>query len=118
VKHRADAVNGRFADGSHQNDLRNLAVLCEKCHDDLHAGLFEVGPVQQTSDGEARSFTTTTTKTKTAAEKDEKRPMIEKYLREHPNIPLKRIVHAIQINENMVVSEAMVRAVRKQVENA
>ena len=117
VKHRAEAVNGRFADGSHQNDLRNLAVLCEKCHDDLHAGLFEVGPVQQTSDGETRSFTTTTT-TKTKAAKDEKRPVIEKYLREHPNIPLKRIIHAIQINENMVVSEAMVRAVRKQVENA
>jgi hypothetical protein len=58
----------------------------------------------------------TTKVTKTT--KDEKRPVIEKYLREHPNIPLKRIVHAIQINENMVVSEAMVRAVRKQVENA
>ena len=54
----------------------------------------------------------------TKAAKDEKRPVIEKYLREHPNIPLKRIIHAIQINENMVVSEAMVRAVRKQVENA
>jgi DNA mismatch repair protein MutS len=117
VKHRADAVAGRFEDGSHQNNLRNLAVLCEKCHDDLHAGLFEIGPVQQTSDGEARSFTTVTTKV-TKTTKDEKRPVIEKYLREHPNIPLKRIVHAIQINENMVVSEAMVRAVRKQVENA
>ena len=119
VKHRADANEaGRFKDGTHQNDIRNLAVLCEKCHDDLHAGLFEIGPVQQTSDGETRSFTTTTTtKTKTKAT-DEKRPIIEKYLREHPNIPLKRIVHAIQINENMVVSEAMVRAVRKQVENA
>ena len=79
--------------------------------------MFEIGPVQQTSDGEARSFTTVTTKV-TKTTKDEKRPVIEKYLREHPNIPLKRIVHAIQINENMVVSEAMVRAVRKQVENA
>lgn len=116
VKHRAEAVGGRFKDGSHQNDLRNLAVLCEKCHDDLHAGLFEIGPIQQTSDGETRSFTSNTTKTKVTV--DEKRPIIERYLREHPNIPLKRIVHAIQINENLVVSEAMVRAVRKNVENA
>ena len=74
-------------------------------------------PQTPTSGYATSSFSTTTTKTKTKAT-DEKRPIIEKYLREHPNIPLKRIVHAIQINENLVVSEAMVRAVRKQVENA
>jgi hypothetical protein len=116
VQHRATSdAKGRFADGTHQNDLRNLAVLCEKCHDDLHAGLFEIGPVQQTSDGEARSFTTT--RSSKVAIKDEKRPVIERYLREHPNIPLKRIIHAIQINENMIVSEAMVRAVRKHLQD-
>ena len=115
VQHRAEAISGRFKDGSHQNDMRNLAVLCEKCHDDLHAGVFEMGPVQQTSEGEARSFTSISTSVKT---QDEKRPIIERYLREHPNIPLKRIVHAIQINENIAVSEAMVRSVRKRVENA
>ena len=116
VQHRATSdAKGHFADGTHQNDLRNLAVLCEKCHDDLHAGLFEIGPVQQTSDGEARSFTTTMSSKVTI--KDEKRPVIERYLREHPNIPLKRIIHAIQINENMVVSEAMVRGVRKHLQN-
>ncbi len=48
---RATATGGRLPDGSHMNNMRNLTVLCEICHDKVHAGVIEVGPTRQTSDG-------------------------------------------------------------------
>jgi len=36
------------------NSLRNLAVLCESCHDRHHAGELEVGPLVMTTDGPER----------------------------------------------------------------
>jgi hypothetical protein len=38
------------------NDLRNLVVLCRKCHDDYHAGTVEVLEVEQTSEGPMRKM--------------------------------------------------------------
>ena len=43
----------REAGGS--NDLRNLVVLCERCHDKHHAGELEVSELRQTSEGLERS---------------------------------------------------------------
>jgi DNA mismatch repair protein MutS len=37
------------------NSLRNLVVLCERCHDKHHAGALEVGELRQTSEGLERS---------------------------------------------------------------
>jgi hypothetical protein len=45
------------------NDLRNLVVLCEKCHDKHHAGHLEVGELRQTSEGLERSTTIVTAQT-------------------------------------------------------
>jgi len=42
IQERRTATKGRLADGSNMNDLRNLVVLCSKCHDDYHAGTVEV----------------------------------------------------------------------------
>jgi DNA mismatch repair protein MutS len=39
------------------NELRNLVVLCERCHDKHHAGQLEVGELRQTSEGLERSTT-------------------------------------------------------------
>jgi len=51
VEARATAVGGRLADGSDMNSMRNLTVLCQICHDKVHAGTLEVGPTRQTSEG-------------------------------------------------------------------
>ena len=51
IQQRKDAVGGRLADGTHMNSMKNLTVLCEVCHDKVHGGELEVGPVQQTSEG-------------------------------------------------------------------
>lgn len=55
VQHRAVAdSSGLLPDGTHMNKASNLMVICQTCHDQLHRGEFEVGPVQQTSDGVER----------------------------------------------------------------
>jgi DNA mismatch repair protein MutS len=55
VQHRATATAAGFLpDGTHMNKESNLMVICQTCHDQLHRGEFEVGPVRQTSDGVER----------------------------------------------------------------
>lgn len=55
IQERSTAIGGVLSDGTHMNNIRNLAVLCEACHDKVHAGAMEVGSVVQTSEGEVRS---------------------------------------------------------------
>jgi len=51
IEARATATEGRLADGSDMNHMRNLTVLCGSCHDKVHANKIEVGPTKQTSEG-------------------------------------------------------------------
>jgi DNA mismatch repair protein MutS len=58
IEERAHAtINKRNKDGTALNHVRNLAVLCQKCHDKHHAGLLHVGPVEDTSQGPKRQIT-------------------------------------------------------------
>lgn len=45
-------IEHRAAGGG--NQLRNLVVLCERCHDKAHSGELEVGGVRMTSEGQER----------------------------------------------------------------
>jgi hypothetical protein len=57
IRPRAEAgATGQFADGARMNALRNLIVVCQRCHDRHHAGELEIGPVRQTSDGPVREL--------------------------------------------------------------
>ena len=49
-------------DNSKMNSQANLAVLCDECHDKVHAGTLDVGPMIQTSDGMERSVVSSATK--------------------------------------------------------
>ena len=61
VAHRATATaSGHLPDGTPMNKESNLMVICQTCHDQLHRGEFEVGPVRQTSDGVERVITAAT----------------------------------------------------------
>ena len=56
--------HGLLQDGSSVHAAANLVVLCETCHDKIHAGTLEVGPHIQTSDGlESETVITATTST-------------------------------------------------------
>lgn len=57
IEERANATqNKRNKDGTALNHVRNLAVLCQICHDKHHAGLLHVGPVEDTSIGPKRKI--------------------------------------------------------------
>jgi DNA mismatch repair protein MutS len=56
LQERAAAKNGRNEDGTALNHLRNLATLCQTCHDKHHAGVLHIGPVEDTSEGPKRQI--------------------------------------------------------------
>jgi DNA mismatch repair ATPase MutS len=56
LEQRKDAEQGRNKDGQALNHIRNLATLCQGCHDKHHAEQIHVGPVEDTSDGPVRSI--------------------------------------------------------------
>jgi DNA mismatch repair protein MutS len=51
---RENAINKRNQDGTALHGVKNLAVLCEECHDKHHSGSLSVGPVEDTSEGPRR----------------------------------------------------------------
>jgi DNA mismatch repair protein MutS len=57
IRPRAEArsTGSRFADGAARDDMRNLVVVCQGCHDAHHAGKITIGPLQQTSAGPVRA---------------------------------------------------------------
>jgi DNA mismatch repair protein MutS len=58
IRGRAEAGGAKhFADGEGRDDARNLMVVCQRCHDDHHAGRIEFGRVVQTSAGPVRQIT-------------------------------------------------------------
>jgi len=117
IQRRADTVSSRNIDGTHQNDLRNLIVVCSKCHDDIHASTISIGPVLQTSDGPKRSIvksvTTDTSASHTKAKwSHEEIGVIEEYLRSYPNVLPKRAVFDLE-QKGSVITQAGLRGFRK-----
>lgn len=128
IHHRADGGG---------NDLRNLIVVCEKCHDAHHAGRLRIGPVQATSEGPQRVIEEIESPASAAAESlspettslsqfayqpsvaasatsdaEERKAKIESYLRKYPNCPLKRLVFDLRREEGIVLTEQKLRAIR------
>ena len=53
---RASATNGLLMNGTHMNDKRNLIVICQACHDKVHANVAEIGDMKITSNGPEREI--------------------------------------------------------------
>jgi DNA mismatch repair protein MutS len=116
ISPRASAVNQRVADGSHMNDKRNLIVICQTCHDAVHADMIEIAPLTMTSDGPERGTVTTVTAVTEPAPKqkqkgkwsDEEMEIIMKMLRTYSSLSIKAIkgklsqIHSIEISDAML----------------
>jgi 5-methylcytosine-specific restriction endonuclease McrA len=103
----ADAA-GRLADGTHQNHIRNLIVLCEACHLKHHAGELEVGPLKAGSAStaaaeEPQALQKPLQRTKWSPEQIE---IIRGYLRNFPKVAPKRLVYDLEEKESIVISVA------------
>ncbi len=114
IKPQKDAQNNQFADGSKMNDMRNLIVVCQSCHDKHHAGELEIGQEKLTSKGPQREITIV------PSEKREKpskwtlseRTTIQQYLQKFPYLPLGRIAYDLKQQEHIDISEGSLRKMR------
>jgi DNA mismatch repair protein MutS len=120
LQERSRATNGRLEDGTHMNEKRNLIVICQKCHDDLHSGKMEVGEMKTTSEGPEREIRITEIE-----EKEEKRSKKSKWsedeletikntLLKYSSLSLKSIQAKLSSAYQITISETNLSKMRKE----
>jgi hypothetical protein len=124
IKERASAENGILEDGSHMNDKRNLIVICQKCHDEVHAGKKEVGEMTLTSDGPQRNIIVNEEKSVSSEESkkpqkrskwsDEQMETIVDTLKKYSTLSLKSLRANLSSKHDIEISEAMLGKIRKE----
>jgi DNA mismatch repair protein MutS len=112
IQQRKDAKEGRLADGTHMNNLRNLIVVCQTCHDKHHSGELWIGPVKQTSDGPERQIDFTPFVFKPPKETEEDIKKIQTFLTKYPDMPISRIITDLEQRHGIRVSQQKLRAIR------
>ena len=124
VQHRASATQGILANGTAMNDQRNLMVICQKCHDEIHADKVEVGQLQMTSDGPEREIIIKDNK-KEKQEKQDKRKgkwlkeeleTITNTLKEYTSTSLKALKNMLYSKYEINISESMLGAMKRSLE--
>jgi DNA mismatch repair protein MutS len=79
------SAGARFVDGAGRDDMRNLVVVCSRCHDAHHAGAITIGPLQQTSEGAERLISVGSAKqTATATADPPQTNIFAKFAYNHP----------------------------------
>jgi DNA mismatch repair protein MutS len=113
IRERSEADrHGRFADGTAQDHMRNLAVLCAKCHDAVHAGLASISPMVQTTKGPVRLDEDPVMKAGPRSKWSvEQIASIREYLKAYPNVQPKRAVFDLK-EKGIEISAASLRAFR------
>lgn len=119
IRERKDAIGKRFSDGSAQDHVRNLIVVCTKCHDAHHAGNIEIAPIVQTSDGPIRPTVAVEPVESVKSEShhrsskwsDEQIQCIKDYVEKFPNSPPKRAVFDLK-EMGIAISASSLRGFR------
>jgi hypothetical protein len=109
-------IHPRAENGS--NDVRNLIVVCAKCHDATHAGKLHIGQLIQTSSGPERSSSTpsvassvpSVTSSKWSGEEMD---IIVNMLRTYKILPLKQLVFRLKVEHDIDISEQTLRKIRR-----
>jgi hypothetical protein len=123
IKERNSAVKGILENGTHMNNIRNLMVVCQKCHDSIHSNNLEIGSVIQTSEGSVRSNddsvsevsskSTDSKKNKKAKWSDEDLEIIYSVIEKFKSSSLKAIRAYLESKHQIQVSEAVLSKMRK-----
>ena len=99
------------------NDLRNLIVVCQACHDAHHAGMLEIAQAKQTSEGVKRmvkkSESESNEKSNERNERNERNNTVLEYMKKYPNMALKRLAYELETNEDIKLSESTLRTIKK-----
>jgi DNA mismatch repair protein MutS len=116
IKPRCVADGKVFRDtGLQRDDLRNLIVVCQKCHDKHHAGLLDIGPVVQTSDGPVRIAAENiepVVEPQKSKWTSEQMQQIREVIKEHPIMTPKYIVYKLNNEYDIQISEATIRKIK------
>jgi len=99
------------------NKQRNLAVLCERCHDDHHNKKIEVSPLTQTSEGLQRIAPSTAAQPSFGLEKfahipkpnDSNTDVIKQIVLKHSGRPAQRIAAILQEEHGIKMSPAQLK---------
>jgi len=107
---------GHFADGTHKDHMRNLIAVCQTCHDKHHAGLLEIQPVKQTSEGPVRvseqkeGQDVKVIKSKWTVEQQ---ATIINLLKQKPTAPLQRLLFELDEYHGIKMSSSTLQKIRK-----
>ena len=129
LEQRKDAVEKRNSDGQALNHIRNLAILCQVCHDKHHSGLLEVGPVEDTSEGPLRSIInlskyahipSTVSSNEIISTKSVKKTLftkeqidsIKETQQTHPNLHAKLLIFQVQKTHGFSITEAQYKKLK------
>jgi DNA mismatch repair protein MutS len=111
---RASAQNKILQDGTHMNDKRNLMVLCETCHDRIHAGTLIVGDIQLTSSGPERVIQQVESPIKKNGKwTEEEIETVKSTLKKYTSLSLKSIRAQLSSKHSIEISEAMLGKMRR-----
>jgi DNA mismatch repair protein MutS len=120
IQQRRDATGGRLPDGSNMNALRNLVVVCQKCHDKHHANELEIGRVKQTSEGPVREIIDLSQYEYRAAAQprvapgltEEQVETVKAELRTFPHLPASRMLFDLENGHGIKITAQRLRAIR------
>lgn len=98
------------------NSLRNLIVVCSKCHDAHHAGQLEIGPLRLTSEGSVRETATvsnsseasTVSRSSSSKWTAEQKQEIQSTLEQFKSFTLKRVLYELE-KKGISISAATLR---------
>jgi DNA mismatch repair protein MutS len=112
---RATAVHQRLENGTHMNDKRNLVVICQACHDAVHADKITVQGQVMTSDGPERKIEKQEEKkTKKGKWTVEELETITNTLRMYSSLSLKAIRTYLYSKHTIDVSEGVLGKMKKE----
>ena len=114
LQHRASAQNQILEDGTHMNDKRNLVVLCEECHDRIHAGTLIVGDIQLTSNGPERVIQVVQPQMKKGKWTEEEIETVKSTLKKYTSLSLKSIRAQLSSKHSIEISEAILGKMKKE----
>ena len=115
LQHRASAQNQILQDGTHMNDKRNLIVLCEECHDQIHAGTLIVGDIQLTSNGPERVIQKVDSPIKKGGKwTEEEVETVKSTLKKYTSLSLKSIRAQLSSKHSIEISETMLGKMRRE----
>ena len=114
IQERNTATNQRLENGTHMNDKRNLIVICEECHDRIHAGKIVIDELKMTSDGPERKVTMVEKPVKKGKWSKEEMETITDTLRMYASLSLKAIRVYLHSKHDIDISEGILGKLRKE----